>query len=65
MPSLPGAALPNDPGRNKRAAFTAQERREHGLEGLLRTRWKRLAGSSSVPWASRTSSRTTFRAATA
>jgi malate dehydrogenase (oxaloacetate-decarboxylating)(NADP+) len=30
-----GAALLNDPIRNKGTAFTAQERREFGLEGLL------------------------------
>ena len=30
-----GEALLNDPIRNKGTAFTAEERRKHGLEGLL------------------------------
>ena len=32
---LRGEALLNDPARNKGTAFTAEERRKFGLEGLL------------------------------
>lgn len=36
MPEHPrGQALLNDPARNKGTAFTAEERRKYGLEGLL------------------------------
>jgi malate dehydrogenase (oxaloacetate-decarboxylating)(NADP+) len=33
--SLLGVALPDDPIRNKGTAFTSEERRQYGLEGLL------------------------------
>lgn len=46
--SLRGVALLDDPMRNKGTAFTSEERRQCGLEGYCRMRWKALTGRSSA-----------------